>query len=35
MRANPQARETIHRVADARKLMNAADRTSSSEAGTS
>jgi CPA1 family monovalent cation:H+ antiporter len=33
MRANPQARETIHRVAEARRAMNAADGASSSEAG--
>jgi CPA1 family monovalent cation:H+ antiporter len=35
MRANPQARETIHRVAEARRVMNAADGASSSEAGAS
>ena len=35
MRANPQARDTIHRVADARNAMNAADGASSSEAGAS
>src|SRR3984893_1342760 len=34
MRANPQARDTIHRVADARRAMNAGDRTPS-EAGAS
>jgi CPA1 family monovalent cation:H+ antiporter len=35
MRANPQARETIHRVAEARRAMNAAVGASSSEAGAS
>ncbi len=35
MRANPQARETIHRAAEARRVMNAADSASSSEAGAS
>jgi CPA1 family monovalent cation:H+ antiporter len=35
MRANPQARETIHRVAEARSAMNAADGASSSQAGAS
>jgi CPA1 family monovalent cation:H+ antiporter len=35
MRANPQARDTIHRVADARNAMNAADGAPSSEAGAS
>jgi len=33
MRANPKAREAIHRVADARTAMNAADREAATEAG--